>query len=356
MDPLLLLAQLLLGAFSLLGVAAAAPEMFGPDSLRLAAALLITLIVALIPPRLFVRIAKPLFIGTVLLLVAVLIKGSGPFGVHRWFYFGSLSFQPSELMKVAMVIYLASYFDRHGTDYPILGPILAVGLAVGLIALEPDFSTALFHLFLAVFLLLVVGVPWRRLIAIGTATILLALSLQGLYLNKFGYITARFTGFLDRLHGEANISAAGYQNFQALSAVLAGGLLGQGAGAGIPYVPAGWNDMILSAITYASGWLGALMVLVIFTVVFTRGLQIAAKSQGAVSVMALGLTTYLTLQAAINFGVTLGVLPVTGIPLPMVSYGGSSMVVAGLAFGILHGISRQAFRSSQVKAVRKEVS
>ncbi|AEB12183.1 FtsW/RodA/SpoVE family cell cycle protein [Marinithermus hydrothermalis] len=353
MDPLLALAQLLLVGFSLLGVVTAAPELFQEHALRIGVALLVTVAAALVSPKLVVRLARPFYLLVLVLLIAVLIWGEGPEGVRRWLYLGGIAFQPSELMKLAMVAYLASFFDQHGPDYPVIGPILAVGLAVGLIALEPDFSTAVFHLFIAIFLLLVIGVPWRRLIAIGLFTSVLAVSLQGLYLSRFRYVKERFLSFLAQLNQTADPQAEGFQTNQALEAVLQGGLFGQGPGGPMPFVPAGHNDMIFAAIAFSGGWLAAAVLVLTYGLIFARGMQIAAHSHGAVSVLALGLTAVITVQAAINIGVTLGFLPVTGVALPFVSYGGSATVATGIAFGLLHSTARAALRTPPTRKQRR---
>ncbi|MER3479403.1 MAG: cell division protein FtsW [Meiothermus sp.] len=344
MDPILLLAQLMLMGFSLLGVGVAEPEHQGSHLLRLGVALLVTLVTCWISPRFLTRQARLLYLVALGFLIAVLLVGEGPAGVRRWFDLRLFNFQPSELMKVAMVIYLAAFFHQRGTDYPILGPVLAVGFAAGLVIIEPDFDTGLLILVLAAFMLIVIGVPWRRLLAIGASASLIAMTMLGLYLDRFGYVRERFEGWVATLSGKADITGAAYQVTQAQKVIVRAGPLGQGPGAALPHLPEGHNDMVFASVIWAGGWFAGLMVLLAFGLIFARGMQIAARTQGASSVMALGLTAYLTLQAANNIGVVLGFLPVSGSALPLVSYGGSSMFVAGLALGLLHALSREALR------------
>ena len=356
MDRILILAQLLLMGFSVLGITAAAPEMLERHLLTLGIAFAGTLIAALVPPQWLIAQARWLYALGLVALVAVLVVGRGPAGqeeVRRWFQLGAFSLQPSEFMKLALVAYLASFFSRRGTDYPIIGPVIAIGLAAGLIAIEPDLGTALFLLFLAAFILVIIGVPFRRLIAIGLLVTLLVASIHGVFLNKFEYITDRVDAWrvmnldptlLERWepdHAE-RIRDAIYQPERARLVMRAAGPIGHGPSAELPTnLPERQNDMIFAVVTYASGWFGAGMLLLAYGLVFARGMQIATRSSGALSVLALGLTGYLTGQALMNVAVTMAIVPVTGISMPMVSAGGSGLLAAGLAFGVLQASSRR---------------
>lgn len=346
MDFILILAQFLLYGLSLLGVGASDPGLLDNHMVRITVAIAVTLIASRLSPSFTVRGARLLYLVSLALLVLVLVIGNGPGGVRRWFDLpGGLAFQPSELMKVAMIIYLAAFFHQRGTDYPIMGPVVAVGAAAGLVLVEPDFATGLLLLVLAAFLLVVIGVPWRRLVAIGTSATLVALAFSGAFLGKFNYIQERYQGYLDCRSGKADPAADCYQVLQGQKAILRAGFFGQGPGSQMPHLPESHNDMVLASVIWAGGWMSGLMVLIAYGLILARGLQIAANSEGAVSVLAVGLTAYLCLQAALNIGVVLGILPVTGVPLPMVSFGGSSMLVSGAALGLLHALSRQALRA-----------
>ena len=347
MDPILTLAQLLLLGLSLLGVTASAQSLLVPELLRIGVSLLITLIASRLSSRFLIRYSKTLFLANLVLLVITLKLGRGPAGVHRWFYFHGFSFQPSELMKVVLVIYLAGYFEQWGTDYPILGPTLAVALSAGLVLIEPDFATGAFILFLAGLLMVLIGVPWRRLFAITASATLLVLAFSGLYLKHFHYVSQRFQGFLAFLHGQANPLGQAYQVLAGQRAILAAGLFGRGPGAPFPPIPVASSDMVAASVIWAGGWLSGLMLMFAYGLIFARGLQITAHTQGAASVLALGMTGYIVLQAALNFGVVLGVLPVTGVPMPLVSYGGTSMLIAGGALGLLHSLSRETLLRPQ---------
>ncbi len=340
MDPYLLLAQLLLSGFGLVVVATAAPGLFVSHAAKLGVALLVTLVTSRASLPFFLKWARWLYAGAVLLLFLAILIGvdvrPGKDYAHRWLVFGGISFQPAELSKLLLVFYLARFFEDHGTDYPVLGPVTVIALAVSLVAMEPDFATAAFHLILALFILLAIGVPWRRLFAIGISSFLIAMSLQGLYLSRFGHVLERFRAFFS---GEQGV----YQVVRAKEAIVAGGLFGQGPGASMPYVPYAYNDMAFATLAFALGWLGVTLLFLAYGIIFFRGMQIAVNLQGGISVVALGMTAALTLQAAVHTAVVLGLLPTTGIPLPMISYGGTSLVASGLALGFLHAASNAAF-------------
>ena len=349
MDPLYLLLGLLLMAFGLLGVGVAEPDLLPGHLLRVGMALLAMALGALLPPRLLLRYALGLHALTLLLLGLVLFFGDGPGGVRRWFYLGPMSFQPSELAKLTLVFYLASFVGRKGHDYPILGPAILVGGTVGLVLVEPDFATALFLLTLGGLLFLLAGVPWRRLIAISLAGLLVLAPFSGVYLSRFAYVSERFAGFVSYLKGEASPKETAYQVLQAQKAILMAGPLGQGPGATLPHLPEAHNDMVFASVVFATGWLGGLVVLFLYLLLFLKGVHLSLRLRGPESLVAMGLTLYLTLQAALNIGVTVGFLPVTGVPLPLVAYGGSALLVSGLALGVLGRLSREA-RPKEVNA------
>lgn len=343
MDPLLL-STLLLMAFGLLGVGVAEPGLLQGHLLRIGLSLVALLLGTLLPPKLYLRHARLLLAGTLALLILVLLLGDGPGGVRRWFYLGPLGLQPSELAKVVLVFYLASFVGRKGNDYPIVGAAVLAAATAGLVLVEPDFATALFLFTLSALLFIFAGVPWRRLFFVGLAGLLAILPFSGYYLARFRYVSERFAGFLDYLQGEASPDRTAYQVLQAQKALVLAGPFGQGPGGVLPHLPEAHNDMVFASVVFATGWLGGLVVLFLYALLFLRGLSLALTLKGPESLVALGLTLYLTLQAALNIGVTVGFLPVTGVPLPLVSYGGSSLLVSGFAVGVLLRLAREAKR------------
>jgi len=372
-DPILMLAQSLLIGFSIVGIVAADPEGIGYHLLTLGVAVAGTLVASRLSPSWLVKHARWFFFGGLVVLGLVLIFGVGPDsdqGARRWLVIKGLSIQPSEFMKIILVLYLASFFSRRGTDYPIIGPVLAIGLAAGLIGAETDLGTAIFILMLALFILVVIGVPLRRLLAIGLLVLLLAGSIHGIIQHdRFRHFSVRIDAWkvlnqptllgkwlhfdpdlLDKLRERdpkyaKAVKDATIQPQRARLIMKAAGPIGHGPGARLPRpLPQRNNDMIFATITYATGWFGAAVLLLAYVLVFARGLQIATRSSGAVSVAALGLTGFLAGQALMNIAVTTAVIPVTGISLPMVSSGGSGLLAAGLAFGILNAISRRVMK------------
>ena len=359
MDPVLLLSALLLLAFGLIGVGTAEPGLLQDHLLRVGAALLALVLGHLLPPRLLRRYALHALVGVLLLLVLVLLVGDGPGGVRRWFYLGPVALQPSELAKLALILYLSSFVGRRGEDYPILGPVLAVGSLVGLVLVEPDFATAAFLAGLAVLLFVLAGIPWPRLLGMGLAVALVVLPFSGLYLAQFRYVSERFANFegtismLPEVLGESEPGGGAYQVVQAKKALLLGGPFGQGPGATLPHLPEAHNDMVFASVVFATGWLGGAVVFLLYTLILLRSLAVGLALKGGERLLALGLGLYLALQAALNIGVTLGVLPVTGVPLPLVSYGGSSLLVSGFAVGLLSRLAREAAERPRRKGVAR---
>lgn len=357
MDSILLLAQLLLFALSALGVAAAdgmrgVREAHSLENLRnMLLALGLTLLVSRLHPRWALWTARPFFLLTLALLGLNLAIGFGPGSERRFIDLPGVGFnlQPSELAKLAVPLYLAAFFHQKPADYPIIGPVTAIVLASTLILISPDLDTALFLLFLAGLLLFAIGVPTRRLLAVMFAGSLVLLAFSGVFVERLEKAHERFSGWQTYVGGRvAELTpeltrGPLYQITQAHKVIVNAGLFGQGAGARMPNLPESHNDFILASIIWAGGWLAGGMLLLAWWLILARGLQIAAHLEGSLSVLALGLTLYLCLQAALNIAAVLGMLPIGGSPLPLVSVGGNAMLMAGVAMGLLHGLARQAF-------------
>lgn len=206
MDPVLLLSALLLLAFGLIGVGTAEPGLLQDHLLRVGAALLALVLGHLLPPRLLLRYALHALVGVLLLLVLVLLVGDGPGGAPLVLpgprgppALGARQAGPDPLPLLLR--------GAAGEDYPILGPVLAVGSLVGLVLVEPDFATAAFLAGLAVLLFVLAGIPWPRLLGMGLAVALVVLPFSGLYLAQFRYVSERFANFVDYLQGESEPGA-----------------------------------------------------------------------------------------------------------------------------------------------------
>ncbi len=343
MDPLLLTLQLLLGAFGVLGVATAAPTDTLDQALRFAAAFVLTVLVARVPARVVVRFAPPLYGLSLALLVLVLFAGLAPDTgeARRWLPIGPLTFQPSELMKVAVIAYLAAFFHNHLGDWQIWRPMLVVGIAAGLIVAQPNVSTALFLFVLAFAIMIAAGTSLQRLLAIGTAAAFIAVAIGAPYLSRLDYLSDRFAGFAAARAGDAEITDVMFQPERARLALERAGLFGVGPSRPRT-VPAPDTDMISISIAQALGLLGVAVLVVVFVLLVARTFRIAGAARGPGALLAAGAGLYIAGQASLNLLVAAGLLPVTGVPLPLVSYGFNSAFSVSIALGFVHAAYREA--------------
>jgi cell division protein FtsW len=304
------------------------------------------LLFARMRPAALERLSGPLLLISGFLLIVLFLPGVGTTvnGSRRWISIGSVAqIQPSELAKLALALWIASALARDPGRITRRGgliPYLVVtGLFAGLVLIEPDMGTASVMVALAFTMLLVGGAPARTL-----AGVLAAVGLLGVIAALAEpYRRERVTAFLDPW---ADPAGAGFQAVQAQVALGSGGVRGVGLGDGLQkafYLPEAHTDMILATVGEELGLLGVLAVLAAFAMVALAGYRIAmGASSLRHQVLAAGLTTTIVAQAAINIGAVLGVLPVTGVPLPFVSFGGSSMVVLLASTGILVNIARRS--------------
>ena len=286
------------------------------------------------------------FVWGLLASVAVLLVGvlfSAPInGTRRWFGVGGLGIQPSELAKVAAVLFTALILERrmHRIDelsYSLLPIGIVVGGLVGLILLQPDFGTAMTLLLSVVAMVFAAGLPYRYLIG----TVLMALPAVYLLLVSAPYRRRRLLAFWDPW---ADPLGDGFQIIQSLIAVGTGGVFGRGLMEGVQklfYLPEPHTDFIFAVIGEELGLIGATGVLACFCLIAWRGLRISLRAQDSFgSLVALGLTSMIVVQAFVNMSVVLGLMPTKGIPLPLVSAGGSSLLISLLGTGVLLNISQ----------------
>jgi cell division protein FtsW len=279
--------------------------------------------------------------GVGLLLVAVLF--SAPVnGTRRWFGVGGLGIQPSELAKVACVFFTALMLERrmHRIDdlsYSLLPIGLIVGLVVALILLQPDFGTSMSLALVVAVMVFAAGLHYRYFVGLA----LTALPAIYIVLVSAPYRRRRLLAFWDPW---ADPLGDGFQIIQSLVAVGTGGVFGRGLMAGVQklfYLPEPHTDFIYAVIGEELGLIGATAILLCFCVVAWRGLRISMRAEDAFgSFVALGLTTMIAAQAFINISVVLGLMPTKGIPLPLVSFGGSSLLINLLGMGVLLNISQ----------------
>ena len=277
------------------------------------------------------------------MLVAVLF--SRPInGTRRWFGIGGFGIQPSELAKLAAIFFTALMLERRRArinelGYSLLPIALIVGGLVGLILLEPDFGTAVSLLAVITVMVFAAGISYRYLLGAG----LLAVPALYVILMQADYRRRRLLTFMDPW---ADPLGDGFQIIQSLIAVGTGGVFGKGLMNGVQklfYLPEPFTDFIYSVIAEETGLLGATLVLACFCVIAWRGLRTAMRAPDSFGAfLALGITMMLVLQAFVNMSVVLGLMPTKGIPLPLVSNGGSSMLINLLAIGVLLNISQHS--------------
>ena len=343
MDRILLTVQVMLGALGVLGVAAAAPDLAFEHALRIAFCLGVTVAISRIPTRAIVKASPFFYVGVLALLALTLVIGSTSEGssAQRWILIGSFALQPSEFMKVAVIAYLTAFFHNHLGNWQIWRPMLVIGAAAGLIVVQPNISTALFVFALAFAIMLAAGTTLTRLISISTAAALVAVLVAGPYLSQYTYIAERIQGFSD-LWGDQELGEEeSFQALQARRALLRAGMFGIGAGRPVN-VPENDTDMIAISIGQTLGLAGIATLIALFIVIGGRGLRIAGARSGPGSLLAAGATTYICGQASLNLLVASGLFPITGIPLPFVSYGFNSLVSVSIAMGFIHTVYREA--------------
>jgi cell division protein FtsW len=281
-------------------------------------------------------------IGVVALTLLGVLFSAPVNGTRRWLGIGGLGVQPSEFAKIACVLFTALILERrmHRIDelsYSLLPIAIVVGPMVALILLEPDFGTAMALVLIVVAMVFAAGLHYRYLIG----TLLVVLPAVYVVLVSAPYRRRRLLAFWDPW---ADPLGDGFQIIQSLIAVGTGGVFGRGLMAGVQklfYLPEPHTDFIYAVIGEELGLIGATTTLVCFCLIAWRGLRIAMRAQDAFgALVALGMTTMIVVQAFVNMSVVLGLMPTKGIPLPLVSAGGSSLVMSLVGMGVLLNISQ----------------
>jgi len=288
----------------------------------------------------FRYLAPPFLLVALVLCTAVLALGPAINGARRWFVFGPASFQPSELAKLVLCLFASAYLARRraprtlGELFKPLG--LLTGVFCALIVIEPDLGTTITLCGMMLAILLVAGVPTRLLL---TAT-LAATAVGTLAIWFEPYRRARFFSFLNPW---SDAQGSGFQIVQATIGIGSGGVTGVGLGQGVgkvSYLPEAHTDMIFAVIGEELGLVGSTFVIAAFAALALVGFRIALRCPDRFGkLLAAGITALVCGQAAINLAATLGIAPLTGIPLPFVSYGGSSLVVLLAGMGVLLNIA-----------------
>ncbi|MGE4357645.1 MAG: putative lipid II flippase FtsW [Candidatus Omnitrophota bacterium] len=296
------------------------------------------------------KYSKPLLLLSLLLLIAVLIPGIGQSigGARRWFRFGIVSFQPSELAKFSLLIYTADFFVRKKNliknNFFNLTPLILVTFVIaGLILIQPDLGTAFLIVSIFLIFMVIFGVGFRYILNL----ILIFLPIVFIAIFFTPYRRKRVLAFLNPW---ADPRGTGFQVVQSLIAFGSGGLLGKGLGQSrqkFLYLPAAHTDFIFSILGEELGLIGALLVIILFVIFFWEAFKIPFRTQEEFGqLLSLGIIFILAIQILVNIGVTLGVLPTKGLPLPFISYGGSALIFNLAYVALLLNIARDRRRVS----------
>ena len=295
--------------------------------------------------RFWKKFAVPFFLIAIIFLMFVFVPGIGSrvYGASRWIQLGPFSFQPSEMLKLAIIIYLAAWFESKGTQkikdvFEGLLPFLGImGLIGFLIIKQPDMGTLFVIILTSFAIFFVSGAQMKHLFAMGT----LGTFALWILIKLEPYRFDRISSFLDP---GADPKGIGYQISQALLAVGSGGFFGLGLGHSrqkFNYLPEPVGDSIFAVIGEELGLVGGIILIVLFLVFAMRGFRVAKNAPDTFGrLVATGITTWIIMQAFINIGANIALVPFTGIPLPFISYGGTSIIFLMAAVGILHNISK----------------
>jgi rod shape determining protein RodA len=308
---------------------------------------------ALIDPDLYRRYHRPIYIGTTGLMLFVFLAAPLTRGSRRWIDLGFFRFQPSEFGKLLFVLALAGFLAQNGRRLGEVRTTLAtVGLAavpVMLVFIQPDFGTALVYTAALAAVLFVAGTRWTHLAVLGAIALIGALSIlwflpaAGVHVLK-PYQQDRLVGFTNR---SSDPSGATYNANQSMIAVGAGGVSGRGVQGAtqtrLDYLPEHATDFVFASFAEQRGFVGASVLLLLYLLVVWRGLRIVALARDSFTAIAAGgIVIAFLFQVFVNVGMTMGIAPITGIPLPFVSVGGSSMIANLTAIGVLLAIHARA--------------
>ncbi len=327
---------------ALFAMASASPERMTTQLVNLGVALVVMRVVAQIPPQRLMRLALPTYLIGILLLVAVALFGDISKGARRWLNLGFMRIQPSELMKIAMPLMLAWYFQKHEAmlrlrDYAVATLLLL--LPVALIVKQPDLGTSVLVLAAGFFVIFLAGLPWKIILGLIAAA---AGSAPFAWNLLHDYQRQRILTLLDP---EKDPLGKGFHIIQSTIAIGSGGMLGKGWGQGtqaqLEFIPERHTDFIFAVYSEEMGLLGNFVLLVLYALLIGRGIMISANAATLFTRLLAGAITLIFFTYAfVNMGMVSGILPVVGVPLPFISYGGTALVTLCLGVGILMSISK----------------
>ena len=299
------------------------------------------LIISVIDYRIIERLRSVFLAVSILLLIAVLLWGQDLNGGKRWLPVAGITIQPSELAKFGLMIFMCSYMSRHRNEmhtfrYGMLPMLIAIGMIAGLVMLQPNMSMAVIIGFIGVVLLYLGGCNWKHLVILG------AIGVVGFFFfANMGYRAQRLSSFSNP---ELDPQGSGYQLLQSYYAIGSGGFFGKGLNNSyqkLLYMTYGESDFIFAILCEEFGFVGGLIVIVMYALIVFRGMVVAMRCRNRFgSLLAAGISIVFGFQVFVNIGVVTGLLPTTGQSLPFISAGGTSLIVFLAAMGLLLSISR----------------
>ncbi len=342
--PLLLIVALLMatGLAAVYSASTDTPGRFNAQLINLGVAVLVMWLAIQVPPRTMQRFALPVYVLGLLLLIAVWLFGDVTKGARRWLNLGVARIQPSEMMKIAMPLMLAWYFHQREAALKLRHFALATLILlvpVAMIARQPDLGTAVLVAAAGFYVIFFAGLSWKVIIGLGVAG---AACLPFAWTMLHDYQRRRILTLLDP---SSDPLGAGYHIIQSTIAVGSGGVVGKGwlkgTQAHLEFIPERHTDFIFAVFSEEFGLLGNVFLLLLYFALVTRGLMIAAHAPTLFSrLLAGGITLIFFTYAFVNMGMVSGILPVVGVPLPFISYGGTALVTLFLGLGILMSIHR----------------
>lgn len=360
LDPTLLLVTMLLTAFGAVMIFSVTSGTLRTEDLDVAlflkrqvmfaiAGTIVLLVVSFFDYRILRGLAPFLYGATILALLLVLSPlGDENLGARRWISFGAFQAQPSELTKIVLIVVIAAYLAERRAEVTARDVLIVIGLMVvpsALIYLEPDLGTMMVVVALTGALLLVGGARLRHFVVLGAiGAVMVAAFLQFGLLRQ--YQLDRLTAFLDP---NPDVQSIGYNLLQSKIAIGSGGIEGQGleqklTQTSLDFVPEQHTDFIFTAVGEQLGFIGSASLLALFAFLIWRALRIAAMSRDMFgTLLATGIAALWAFQIFVNVGMTMGIMPITGIPLPFMSYGGSSLVTNYVAVGLLLNVHMRRY-------------
>lgn len=315
------------------------------------------IICALFPYKYYQKIMKYIILAVIGLLIAVLLFGNSVNNARSWFSIGPLSMQPAEFAKLGLIMYLASVYSKKQSYISqfrtgVLPPLVLTAIVLGLIVLQPDIGTASIIFLMACTVIFSSGIRFKHL------SLLLGLGL-GLAILAMPYMVtderlSRFTGAYQPFETP---DSDGYQLIQSYVAIGVGGITGEGLGQSVQklgYLVEAHTDFIMAIVAEELGFLGVLIVIGLLATIVLRGIFISRKCEDSFgALLAIGISSMVGIQTFINLGAISGLLPITGVPLPFVSYGGSSLLILLVSMGVLNNIAMSVKRKENELATAK---